>query len=114
MTTPDGVTATWTRHMLADLDPGRGPVGWLMRQDGTQVCWGHRAFDIWDDNALRCECPCHREDDAVGHPYQPPTEPPTGPEAWPAPRDQPPPPPRPVPDGRQLAIDDHPDPARSL
>lgn len=104
MTTPPGVAAAWARNLLGDLDPAKGPVGWLMREDGSQVCWGHHAFDIWDNNALRCPCHCHLEPPAVGHPWQPQPDPtPTGPAAWPPPRQAPPP--RAVPDGTQLAID---------
>jgi hypothetical protein len=111
------VTPWAMRHLVEyQPDPARGPATWLMRGwTGVAVTWpGFVQVDIWDENALRCPCPCHHEPPALGHPYEPYEVPPAdGPDTWPRPRDLAPPPPRPVPDGRQLDILTALDPARS-
>lgn len=60
MTTPPGVTTATRRPDHAELDPATGPATWLMREDGSQVCVGHRPVDVWDLDAHGCPCQCHQ------------------------------------------------------
>jgi hypothetical protein len=116
-TTPPGVARVWLEQLQL-LDHVHGPESWLMRQDGSQVCWGdvaagtahcpvHGPADVWNEQALRCPCGCHLEEPVGGRagPAPPRIPEPRGPDTWPAPRDPPPAATRPVPGGEQLAID---------